>query len=71
MGVAVDEARDHAPAARVEALVGRHAGRLDGGDAAVLDHQRSVANDPERALAERRVGGHQQADPVDRLGGHA
>ena len=39
--------------------------RLDRGHAPVLDHQRGVADEPERALAERRVAGDEQADVVD------
>ena len=52
VGVAVDEAGDHAAPGGVEALVGRRARALDRGDAPVLDHQGRVADDPERPLAE-------------------
>ena len=52
--VRVDEARDHAAARRVDPLVGRGAGALDRGDAAVVDDERGVADEAERALAERR-----------------
>ena len=38
---------------RVDPLVGRGARALDGGDEAVLDHERGVADEAERALAER------------------
>ena len=42
------------------AIVGGGSGRLDRGDDAVLDHQRRVADQPELALAERRVVGDQR-----------
>ncbi len=42
--VRVDEARDHAPPLRVDPLVGGRARALDGGDEAVLDHHRGVAD---------------------------
>ena len=63
--VRVDEARDHAPPLRVDPLVRRGARALDGGDEAVLDHQRGVAEEPERALAEGLVVGDEQPDVVD------
>ena len=71
MGVAVDEARDHAAAGGVEAAVGRCASSLHGDHAISLEHQARVADDPQRPLAQRGVVGHQQADVVDRQRAHA
>ena len=68
--VAVDEAGHHAAAAGVDAVVGLRAGRLDRGDAAVVEDERGVADDAQRPLAERRVVGDEQADVVDRERGH-
>ena len=54
VGVAVDEARDHAAPGGVDALVGGRARRARrAATRAVLDHERRVAHEPERALAER------------------
>ena len=71
VGVAVDEPRDHAAAARVEPLVRGRAGALDRRDALALDHQRRVAHEPERALAEGGVAGDEQPDVVDHERAHA
>src|SRR3954468_20149318 len=40
------------------------AGARDGDDLAVLAHERSVADQPQRPLTERRVAGDQKPDPV-------
>jgi hypothetical protein len=69
--VAVDEARDDAAAARVDAPVAGRARALDRRHAPVLDHQRGVADDPERAVAERGLVGDEHADVVDDQRGHS
>ena len=68
--VRVHEPRDHAPPARVDPLVAHRARALDRGHDAVLDHQRGVAHEAERALAERGVVGDEQTDLVDDERGH-
>ena len=70
VGVAVHEPRDHAPPAGVEALVAGGAGRLHRGHEPVLEHERGVAHRAERALAELRIPGHEQADVVHHERGH-
>jgi hypothetical protein len=62
--VRVDEARDHAPpSASMRSSAARPRARRR--DEAVLDHQRGVADEAERALAERLVVGDEQPDVVD------
>ena len=70
MGVRVDEAGDHAATPGVEVLVAGGAGRLDGAHRPVLDHQRRIAHEPQRPVAELRVVGDQQPDPVDHERAH-
>ena len=66
MGVAVDEARDHAAAVGVEPLVGRRAGAARSrATRSPSITTRGVAHDPERPVAERRVVRDEQADVVD------
>ena len=57
--------------AGVDPLVGGRAGRRHGHDPSVLDHDRGVANEPERAVAEAGIVGDEQADAVDDERGHA
>ena len=61
----VHEPRDHAAALGVDALVGGSARALDGGDDAVLDHQRGVAHEAEGTVSERLVVRDEQPDVVD------
>src|SRR3954451_17995921 len=65
MRVAVDEAGDDAPPARVDALVAVGTLALDGDDLAVLDHQGGVADDSQLSLAQLGRVRHQEADVVD------
>ncbi len=53
VGVAVDEAGDHAPSTRVAALVGGHTGRLDRHDGRSVDDQRHVAQQSEWPVTAR------------------
>ena len=69
MGVAVDEAGEHAGAGGIDPLVSGHALSLDGHHHAVLDHDRCVTDQPERAVAQLGPVGDEQADPVDDGGG--
>ncbi len=68
--MAVDEARDHAAPARVQPLVGRCSASRDAGHDPAVGHQRAIGHDPQRALPDRGVIGHQQADVVDAERGH-
>ena len=70
VGVAVDEARDHAAAGRVEAPIGGNPRALHRGHPVALEDEGRVAHDPQRTLAQRRVVGDQQADVVDRQRAH-
>ena len=67
VGVRVNEARDHAPACRVEDLVGsgRSPRRSDPGHGAVVDHEVDVAERAQHAPAELGPVGHEQPDPAD------
>jgi hypothetical protein len=64
MRVAVDESGDDTAAARVDAPIGDGSGGFDRHDHPVGDHERHVAQGPERPLAERGCVRHQQPDAV-------
>ena len=68
--VGVDEARDHAPARRRRSARRPRRPHARRRRRAVLDDERGVADEAERALAERLVVGDEQADVVDDRGGH-
>ena len=70
VGMAVDEARKHAPPPGVEMLVRVGAGALDRDHRLVLDHERRVAHDPERPLADLGIVRDQEPDVVDRQRAH-
>ncbi len=65
VGVAVDEPGDDAQPVGVDAGVGQRPGRLHGDDPVALEHERGVAADPERPVAELGVVRDEQADVVD------
>ena len=65
MRVAVHEPRDHAAAGGIDPLIRGRPRPLDGGDALALDHEGRVAHEPERPLADHRVGRDEETDVVD------
>ena len=71
VAVAVDEAGDHAAAARVDALVGIRSvsGIAEPGDMTVLDHDRGIVA-LRREISGGRVVGDEKSDVVDEGGVH-
>ena len=63
--VAVHEARDDAAPGRIESLVAGRARPFDRGDRVALDHERGVADEPKRPLAQLRLAGDEETDVVD------
>src|SRR5687768_16297847 len=67
MGVAVDEAGEHRPAAQVDAVIGVRRVRRGPhpGDGPALDHEGGAGHDAQGTVAERRVIGDELADTRD------
>ena len=65
VGVAVDEAGDHAAPSGVDPLVRGGPRRLDRRHPSVLDHEGHAVTRPQGRLAESRFVGHEQPDVVD------